>query len=120
MMTPPTCDHPPAEVAATPPAALERAANLFRALGDPARLRLLELLTAGERCVGELVAAVGEKFPTVSQRLKVLRAEGLIVRRRSGTHLYYALSDRHVLELVRNALAHAREPIDGNPTEEMK
>jgi ArsR family transcriptional regulator len=45
----------------------------------------------------------------VSQRLKVLRTEGLIRRRRDGLHVYYALADAHVSDLVANALAHAGE-----------
>ena len=57
----------------------------------------------------EIVAAVGQKFTTVSQRLKLLRSEGLIVRRRDGNHLHYALADRHVVDLILNALAHANE-----------
>jgi ArsR family transcriptional regulator len=87
--------------------ALERAARLFRALGDAPRLQALQLLTQGECCVTEIVAAVGEKFSTVSQRLRILRTEGLVTRRREGTHLYYALADRHVSGLIDNALAHA-------------
>ena len=62
-----------------------------------------------ELCVTEIVAAVNEKFSTVSQRLRVLRQEGLIRRRRDGNHLYYALADRHVADLILNALAHANE-----------
>jgi DNA-binding transcriptional ArsR family regulator len=90
-------------------AELERAARLFRALGDGPRLLLLQLLAGGERCVTELVEAAGEKFSTVSQRLRVLRGEGLVTRRRAGTHLYYALADQHVTDLMANALAHAHE-----------
>src|SRR5438309_734870 len=90
--------------------ALEQASGIFRALGDPARLRLLEYLLQGECCVTELVEALGEKFSTVSQRLRLLRGERLIVRRRAGTHLFYALADRHVIDLIQNALAHAAEP----------
>src|SRR6202451_2101923 len=90
-------------------AALERAAQLFRAMGDAPRLRILDLLQAGERCVTEIVAEVNEKFSTVSQRLRILRTEGLLVRRRAGNHLYYALADRHVADLLVNALAHAAE-----------
>jgi ArsR family transcriptional regulator len=78
-------------------------------MGDVARLRILDLLRRRELCVTEIVAAVGEKFTTVSQRLKLLRAEGLITRRRDGNHLYYALADRHVVDLIFNALAHADE-----------
>lgn len=112
---PPPCDHAghahgaggcklPAD-----PKALERAAGLFRAMGDPARLRLLTLLMAGECCVTELVDDSGEKFSTVSQRLRVLRAERLVAKRRVGLHVYYTLADRHVADLVANALAHAKE-----------
>jgi DNA-binding transcriptional ArsR family regulator len=94
------------------PKALERAARFFRALGDTPRLRLLHLLSGGEVCVGELVAKLGEKFSTVSQRLRILRAEGLIARRRDGSHVYYTLTDDHVKSLMTNALAHADE-LDG-------
>ncbi|HEV3142888.1 MAG TPA: helix-turn-helix domain-containing protein [Gemmataceae bacterium] len=88
---------------------LRGASDLFRAMGDVERLRLLELLQQGERCVSEIVAAVGDKFSTVSQRLRILRAEGLVVRRREGQHLFYALADRHVADLIKNALVHAEE-----------
>ena len=109
----PRCSHdgpPPA----ADPVALDRAARLFRAMGDAPRLRLLHLLLAGERCVTELVDALGEKFPTVSQRLRVLRTEGLVARRRAGLHVFYTLADGHVADLVANALAHAGE-LDGSP-----
>ena len=95
------------------PAALDRAARLFRAMGDAPRLRILHQLAGGEACVGEIVAASGEKFSTVSQRLRVLRSEGLVARRRNGSHVFYALADRHVTDLVSNALAHAGELEDG-------
>jgi DNA-binding transcriptional ArsR family regulator len=107
----PSCkagDHQHAEQP-IPPASLERAAELFRAMGDGPRLRILDLLKNGELCVTEIVAAVNEKFSTVSQRLRILRGEGLIARRREGNHIYYALADRHVADLILNALAHATE-----------
>jgi ArsR family transcriptional regulator len=108
-------DHKKAE-RSLPPAALERAAQVLRAMGDAARLRILELLQRRELCVTEIVAALGEKFTTVSQRLRLLRGEGLIVRRREGNHLYYALADRHVVDLILNALAHATE-LDESPAQ---
>jgi ArsR family transcriptional regulator len=106
----PGCSHPhPPPPAAADPAAVERASRLFRAMGDPQRLALLQQLAGGERCVSELVEASGEKFPTVSARLRILRTEGLIRRRRSGLHVFYTLADAHVAGLVANALAHADE-----------
>ena len=107
----PICDHDRliSPNAALPVAALERAAQLFRAMGDAPRLRVLELLQSGEKCVTEIVATLNEKFPTVSQRLRLLRSEGLVRRRRDGNHIYYAIADQHVADLIQNALDHARE-----------
>jgi len=90
-------------------AALERASRLFRAIGEPSRLRLLSRLAQGEMCVTELAASERESLSTISQRLRVLRSENIILRRRRGKHINYALADQHVMELVFNALAHATE-----------
>jgi ArsR family transcriptional regulator, lead/cadmium/zinc/bismuth-responsive transcriptional repressor len=106
------CDgsHPISRPQPLPPSqSIERAANLFRALGEPSRLRLLSRLIDGSRCVGELAEAENEAMSTISQRLRVLRAENIVVRRRNGKHIHYGLVDRHVTNLVLNALAHADE-----------
>ena len=58
---------------------------------------------------GELAAALGEGLSTVSQRLKVLRTEGLVARRRDGKHILYSLADAHVASLLTSALEHAQE-----------
>jgi ArsR family transcriptional regulator, lead/cadmium/zinc/bismuth-responsive transcriptional repressor len=88
---------------------LETASRLFRAIGDPARLRLLSKLAQGEMCVTELAVSEGESLSTISQRLRVLRSENIIVRRRRGKHISYGLADQHVMDLVFNVLAHASE-----------
>jgi DNA-binding transcriptional ArsR family regulator len=96
--------------------ALERAARLFRALGEESRLRIVAALSQGETCVTELADSSEESLSTVSQRLRVLRAENIVVRRRAGKHINYALADAHVTEMVFNALAHASEtPARRNP-----
>jgi DNA-binding transcriptional ArsR family regulator len=89
--------------------AFERAAALFRAAGDVSRLKLLERLGDGEWCVTELAEAAGAQLSTVSQQLRLLRAEHIVRRRRSGKHVYYSLADTHVIDLIRNALEHADE-----------
>ena len=89
--------------------ALERAARLFRAIGETSRLRLLSRLAQGEMCVTELAASENESLSTISQRLRVLRSENIIVRRRRGKHINYALADQHMMHLIFNALAHAGE-----------
>jgi ArsR family transcriptional regulator len=90
--------------------ALDRAAQIFRAVGDPSRLRLLDVLDdAREQCVSELAAVAGAKLSTLSQQLRVLHEARVVRRRRDGKHVYYALADAHVRELVRAALDHAGE-----------
>jgi ArsR family transcriptional regulator len=90
-------------------AARERAVRLFKALGDPARLRTLEMLVDRAACVSEIAEATGEQISTVSHRLRLLRSEGLVERRREGRHVYYSLADHHVFELIQNALEHVSE-----------
>ncbi|MEM9693116.1 MAG: metalloregulator ArsR/SmtB family transcription factor [Myxococcota bacterium] len=89
--------------------ALDDAAALFRALGDPERLRLLCRLALAEACVSELAAESDQGLSTVSQRLKQLRAERLVSRRREGKHVYYAAFDHCVVDIVRRALDHIGE-----------
>jgi DNA-binding transcriptional ArsR family regulator len=88
---------------------LERAVRLFKVLSDEARLRTLEMLVGREACVSEIAEATGEQISTVSHRLRLLRSEGLVLRRRDGRHIFYSLADRHVFELIQNALEHAVE-----------
>ncbi len=92
---------------------LERAAALFRAAGEVARLRLLERLADGEWCVTELAEAAGVGLSTVSQQLRILRAERIVTRRRAGKHIFYGLADSHIVALLRSAIEHAAEPTRG-------
>jgi DNA-binding transcriptional ArsR family regulator len=90
---------------------LDEASDMFRALGDPSRLRLLARLAAaeGEVCVTELAELENEKLSTISARLKTLHAVRLVKRRRAAKHIFYALSDLHVLHLMQSAIEHAAE-----------
>lgn len=88
-------------------ATLEKAAQLFKALADTERLRLLTILAEGDACVSELASK--DQMSTVSQRLKILRSENLIKKKREGKHVIYSLDDHHVFELVKNALSHVNE-----------
>lgn len=106
----PTCsatEHGEAPPPPLDPRLLRRAAAILRAAGDPGRLWLLARLARGESCVTELAEESGEELSTISQRLKVLRNEDLVTRRRDGKHIFYGLPDRHVIDLLRNALDHA-------------
>jgi ArsR family transcriptional regulator, lead/cadmium/zinc/bismuth-responsive transcriptional repressor len=89
--------------------ACERAAAIFRALGDPQRLRILVMLEDSERCVSELCQALQDNMPAISQRLRLLKSERIVRARRDGKHIYYALADNHIARLVTNGLLHALE-----------
>lgn len=102
--------HPPRPPVRLPPQAqMEMVAAMFRALGDPERLRLLVRLAQGEACVSELAEEEREKITTVSARLKTLYAARLVKRRREAKHVFYTLADEHVFPLVSNAIDHAAE-----------
>ena len=69
-------------------------AQVFKALGDPVRLRLVSLIGAhqgGEVCVCDLTTAFDLTQPTISHHLKVLREAGIITSERRGTWVYYRL-----------------------------
>ena len=95
---------------AVDPAAVEHCAKIFRAMGVTSRLRLVARLAQGRACVGDLAGAEGESIATISQRLRVLRADNIVRRERKGKHIFYFLADKHVQDLVLNGLAHASEP----------
>ena len=88
---------------------LDRAAAIFRAAGDLSRLKLLYRLCDGEWCVTELADAAGVGLSTVSQQLRLLRAERIVARRRAGKHIFYSLADKHVSDLIQSAIEHAAE-----------
>jgi ArsR family transcriptional regulator, arsenate/arsenite/antimonite-responsive transcriptional repressor len=82
-------------------------ATAFKAIADPARLRLLNFIAAqpsAEACVCHLIAPVGLSQPTVSHHLKVLTSAGLLERERRGTWMFYRLVPARV-EALRQALA---------------
>src|SRR3954466_12033528 len=75
-------------------------AKYFRGFGDPTRLRILNLLRHEERSVGELVAALEQPQPKVSNHLACLRWCGFVVAERRGKRVFYRLSDPRVASVI--------------------
>jgi ArsR family transcriptional regulator len=75
-------------------------AQLFRVLGHPVRIRILELLGDGERTVGDLQARLELDSSGTSQHLGALRQLGLVEARREGTSVYYRVKDPRVSQLL--------------------
>jgi ArsR family transcriptional regulator len=89
-----------------PAATARRLAASFRALADPARLRLVSLIHAqpgAETCVCNLVAPLGLSQPTVTHHLQVLHRAGLLEREKRGIWVYYRVA-RPALDALRAAL----------------
>jgi DNA-binding transcriptional ArsR family regulator len=75
-------------------------AQLFRVLGHPIRIRILELLSDGERTVGALQAALGLDSSSTSQHLAALRQQGVLASRKVGTSVLYRIRDPRVTHLL--------------------
>jgi ArsR family transcriptional regulator len=81
------------------PDTIELVAERFRALGEPARLQLMNVLRGGERTVGELVDLTGLATGNVSKHLRLLHGAGFVTRRKDGLYVYYGLAGDDVFRL---------------------
>lgn len=84
-------------------------ADVFKLLGDPTRVRMVDALSHGERCVCDLATLVGLSESAVSHQLRLLRGARLVRVRRSGRQAFYSLDDHHVLGLVHDTRRHVEE-----------
>src|SRR5688500_628095 len=83
--------------------------EIFRVLGDPTRLRILDALSRGELCVGDLASQLGATESAVSHQLRLLRSARIVRARREGRMIFYTLDDTHVLTLFEQGLRHVQE-----------
>jgi ArsR family transcriptional regulator len=88
---------------------VESVADVFKLLGDPTRVRIVDALTHGERCVCDLATLLGLSESAVSHQLRLLRAARLVRVRRSGRLAYYSLDDHHVVGLLHDTRKHVEE-----------
>lgn len=82
-----------------PQEVVQQVADYFSVLGEPMRLRILNLLRDGEKCVQDLVEATETSQANVSKHLKVMLQAGILTRRTKGTLAYYRVEDDLVFEL---------------------
>ena len=88
---------------------VQSVADIFRVLGDPTRVRILDSLGTGELCVNHLAGKVGITESAVSHQLRLLRTMRLVRVRRQGRLAFYAVDDNHILELLNQARVHVQE-----------
>lgn len=83
-----------------------RLAEIFSALADPSRLRILSVLAHSRLSVGEICQEVGMSQPAVSHHLRLLRVQRVVRAEKEGKHVYYCLDDEHIHNLLDMAIAH--------------
>lgn len=92
-----------------PTVVLTNAGDLLRALAAPVRIALVLQLKESERCVHELVDALGVTQPLISQHLRVLKSAGVVFGERHGREVVYHLVDDHLAHIVIDAVTHVEE-----------
>ena len=79
-------------------------ADLLKTLGQPTRLKILELLVNGERCVCEIFPAIGGEQSNVSKHLGFLRSQGIVIADRRGMRVFYRLANGRIAKLLDDAV----------------
>ena len=99
----------PGPAASRPRDTLVATGELLRALAAPVRIAIVLQLRDSERCVHELVDALGVTQPLISQHLRVLKSAGVVYGERHGREVVYRLVDDHLSHIVVDAVAHVEE-----------
>jgi len=103
-----------AEHRALPTEALELVADRFRVLGEANRLRLIQSLDGGERCVGELTELTGLTQANVSRHLQTLTGAGILKRRKEGLNVYYSVGDPEIFHLCEHVCGSLEQRIESH------
>jgi DNA-binding transcriptional ArsR family regulator len=78
----------------------ELRADILKALAQPTRLKIIDFLRDGERCVCEIFPAIGEEQSNTSRHLNMMLASGILSRRKEGLKIFYAIKHQEVLTIV--------------------
>ncbi len=74
--------------------------EIFKALADPTRLKILECIKNKEKCICEVIPYTGKSQPNVSLHLKTLKNAGLVNERKDGTRIMLSVADKDVFKLI--------------------
>lgn len=92
---------------------IELRAEILKALAQPTRLKIIDFLREGERCVCEIFPAIGEEQSNTSRHLNMMLAAGVLSRRKDGLKIYYAIKHPEILEVIDIATAVVEQEIHG-------
>jgi DNA-binding transcriptional ArsR family regulator len=85
-----------------------RMAEIFKALSDPSRLKIVLALLQREHCVCDIAVICNQTESAISHQLRVLRTLKIVRNRREGKIVYYTLDDDHVISLIHMSLDHVK------------
>ncbi|MEO0561468.1 MAG: metalloregulator ArsR/SmtB family transcription factor [Chloroflexota bacterium] len=91
---------------------VQRLSELYKALGDPTRIRIMSALSVSSLCVGDIATLLGMSQSAISHQLRVLRSAGLVKYHKSGKHVIYELDDDHVHSIFGSGLDHIHHQHD--------
>lgn len=74
--------------------------EVFKALSDPTRLKILECIEKGEKCICEIIPYTGKSQPNVSQHLKVMKYAGIINERKDGIRIMIKASNNNIFKII--------------------
>ena len=74
--------------------------EIFKALADPTRLKILECIKDEEKCICEVIPYTGKSQPNVSLHLKVLKQADLVNERKDGTRIMLSIADKNIFKLI--------------------
>lgn len=81
---------------------LERRAEFLKAIGQPTRLKVLDLLRRGERSVCDIFPAIGGQQSNISRHLQIMRRAGVLASRKQGLHVLYRIKDAKIRKLLQD------------------
>lgn len=86
-------------------------ADILKAMAQPTRLKIIEFLRDGERCVCEIFPAIGEEQSNTSRHLNLMQSAGILSRRKDGLKIFYAIKHPEILEIVDTVTLIVRQEI---------
>lgn len=88
-------------------------ADILKALAQPTRLKIIDFLRNGERCVCEIFPAIGEEQSNTSRHLNMMLSAGVLSRRKEGLKIYYAIKHPEIFEVVDIITCIVKQDISG-------
>lgn len=88
-------------------------AEILKAIAQPTRMKIIEFLRDGERCVCEIFPAIAEEQSNTSRHLNMMQTSGILSRRKEGIKIFYALKHPEVLQIMELASSILKKEISG-------